>query len=137
MLKKCHFRANSLLVLGLAVAALLPGHGFAVVINRGDEGLPLWEVRPAPKSIYPDQVMITAQPSPPEVDPSFLGPVLLMKSAFVDLEAGTATLPLRRGRFESGALVWSIMTDTTDPNLANLHGVAYLQNWPMQSPEIP
>ena len=48
-----------------------------------------------------------------------------MKSALVDLDAGTATLPLRKGRLESGELVWSIMTDTTDPNLANLHGVDY------------
>ena len=80
---------------------------------------------PPPKSIYPDQAVITAQPSPSEVDPSFLGPVLLMKSAIVDLDAGTATLPLRKGRLKSGELVWSIMTDTTDPNLANLHGVDY------------
>ena len=48
-----------------------------------------------------------------------------MKSAIVDLDAGTATLPLRKGRLELGELVWSIMTDTTDPNLANLHGVDY------------
>ena len=97
----------------------------AVVINRGDEGPPLSEIRPAPESIYPDQVMITAQPSPSEVDSAFLGPVLLMKSGLVDLKAGTVTLPLRKGRLESGELVWSIMTDTTDPNLANLHGVNY------------
>ena len=101
----------------------LPAVASAAVINRGVEGPPLSEIRPAPKSIYPDQQVITAQPSPSEVDPAFLGPVLLMKSAVVDLEAGTATLPLRKGRLESGELVWSIMTDTTDPNLANLHGV--------------
>ena len=103
----------------------LPAVASAAVINRGVEGPPLSEIRPAPKSIYPDQQVITAQPSPSEVDPAFLGPVLLMKSAIVDLEAGTATLPLRKGRLESGELVWSIMTDTTDPNLANLHGVDY------------
>jgi hypothetical protein len=103
----------------------LPAVASAAVINRGQEGPPLSEIRPAPKSIYPDQQVITAQPSPSEVDPAFLGPVLLMKSALVDLDAGTATLPLRKGRLESGELVWSIMTDTTDPNLANLHGVDY------------
>lgn len=69
--------------------------------------------------------MITAQPSPSEIDPAYLGPVLLMKSAIVDLESGTATLPLRKGRMESGKTVWSIMTDATDQNLANLHGVVY------------
>jgi len=111
----------------LCVAGTLGVYSFASaeVVNRGTEGPPLSEIRPAPKSIYPDQLMITAQPSPSEVDPAFLGPVLLMKSAIVDLEAGTATLPLRRGRLESGELVWSIMTDVTDPNLANLHGVPY------------
>src|SRR5277367_4523765 len=103
----------------------LPAGASAAVINRGEEGPPLSEIRPAPKSIYPDQQVITAQPSPSEVDPAYFGPVLLMKSAVVDLDAGTATLPLRKGRLESGELVWSIMTDTTDPNLANLHGVDY------------
>jgi hypothetical protein len=37
-----------------------------------------------------------------------------MKSAIVDLETGTATLPLRKGRMESGETVWSIMTDVSD-----------------------
>ena len=78
----------------------LPAVASAAVINRGVEGPPLSEIRPAPKSIYPDQQVITAQPSPSQVDPAFLGPVLLMKSAIVDLEAGTATLPLRKGRLE-------------------------------------
>ena len=53
----------------------------AEVINRGIEGKPLHEARPAPKSIFPDEHIIVAQPSPSEVNPSFLGPVLLMKSA--------------------------------------------------------
>ena len=75
--------------------------------------------------IYPDEHLIVAQPSPSEVNPSFLGPVLLMKSAMVDLEAGTATLPLREGQLASGEKVWSILTDVTDENLANLHGVNY------------
>lgn len=97
----------------------------AGVVNRGTEGPPLSEVRPAPRSIYPDQKMITAQPSPSEVNPAFLGPVLLMKSGIVDLEAGTVTLPLRRGRLASGQTVWSILTDVTDDALAKLYGVNY------------
>ena len=120
-------RADRLAALCFAgiIGVGLPVGASAAVINRGVEGPPLSEIRPAPKSIYPDQQVITAQPSPSEVDPAFLGPVLLMKSALVELDAGTATLPLRKGRLESGELVWSIMTDTTDPNLANLHGVDY------------
>ena len=41
-----------------------PAGAPAAVINRGQEGPPLSEIRPAPKSIYPDQQVITAQPSP-------------------------------------------------------------------------
>ena len=90
-------RIAALIVAGM-IGLGLPAVASAAVINRGVEGPPLSEIRPAPKSIYPDQAVITAQPSPSEVDPSFLGPVLLMKSAIVDLDAGTATLPLRKGR---------------------------------------
>lgn len=97
----------------------------AQVVNRGTEGKPLSEIRPAPKSIYPDQKVVTAEPAPSDVNDAFLGPVLLMKSARVDLEAGTVTLPLRRGRLASGEPVWSILTDTTDENLSKLHGVPY------------
>jgi hypothetical protein len=97
----------------------------AEVINRGVEGKPLHEARPAPASIFPDEHIIVAQPSPSEVNSSFLGPVLLMKSAIVDLEAGTMTLPLREGQLASGEKVWSILTDVSDENLANLHGVNY------------
>lgn len=109
----------------LAVTAGLTTGARAEVINRGIEGKPLHEARPAPKSIFPDHHIVVAQPSPSEVNPSFLGPVLLMKSAIVDLEAGVATLPLRRGQLASGEKVWSILTDVSDENLANLHGVNY------------
>ena len=107
-----------------ALVALAPAVR-AEVINRGIEGKPLKEARPAPPSIFPDEHLIVAQPSPSEVDPAFLGPVLLMKSAIVDLSAGTVTLPLREGKLESGEKVWSILTDVTDENLAKLHGVNY------------
>jgi hypothetical protein len=117
--------AGGFAAFGVIAMACFPFALSAEVINRGVEGGPMSEIRPAPKSIYPDQKMITAQPSPSEVDSAYLGPVLLMKSAIVDLENGTATLPLRKGRMESGETVWSIMTDATDQNLANLHGVVY------------
>jgi len=97
----------------------------AEVVVRGIEGKPLEEVRPAPTFFKPDLSIITAQPSPSEVNPSFLGPVLLMKQAHVDLENGTARLPLRKGRLRSGETVWFVITDTTDENLANLHGLVY------------
>lgn len=97
----------------------------AEVVVRGVEGKPLDEVRPAPAFFKPDLDIITAQPSPSEVNPSFLGPVLLMKQAQVDLEKGTAKLPLRKGRLRSGETVWFVLTDATDENLANLHGLVY------------
>jgi hypothetical protein len=97
----------------------------AEVVVRGIEGKPLEEARPAPAFFKPDINIVVAQPSPSEVNPSFLGPVLLMKSAHVDLEKGTATLPLRKGHLRSGELVWFVITDTTDENLANLHGLVY------------
>jgi hypothetical protein len=97
----------------------------AEVVVRGIEGKPLEEVRPAPAFFEPDVHVIVAQPSPSEVNPSFLGPVLLMKQAQVDLDKGTAKLPLRKGRLHSGETVWFVITDTTDENLANLHGLVY------------
>jgi hypothetical protein len=114
----------------LATATIIAG-GTALtaakgeVVVRGKEGRPLSEIRRAPAAIYQDQHTITAQPSPSEVKPEFLGPVLLMKSAHIDLEKGTATLPLRKGKLKDGRPVWFIITDATDENLANLHGVNY------------
>jgi hypothetical protein len=110
----------------LALAAVLPAAmASAEVVVRGEEGFPLHEARPAPAAIFPDEHIIVAQPSPSEVDPHLLGPVLLMKSAHIDLEAGTMTVPLRKGQMASGDPVWSILTDVSDENLANLHGVNY------------
>ncbi len=108
---------------GLLAAAATPLA--AEVVVRGKEGRPLSEIRQAPASIFPDLRTIVAQPSPSEVKPEFLGPVVLMKSAHIDLEKGTATLPLRKGKMRDGRPVWFIITDTTDENLSSLHGVNY------------
>lgn len=117
---------HTALMASTAIALLMPfAAAQAEVINRGVEGKPLHEARPAPAAIFPDEHIIVAQPSPSEVNPSFLGPVLLMKSAHVDLEAGTMILPLREGQLASGEKVWSVLTDVSDENLANLHGVNY------------
>jgi len=99
MIDKLRLGVSRIAVLCFTGMISLPAVTSATVINRGEEGPPLSEIRPAPKSIYPDQKMITAQPSPSEVDPAFLGPVLLMKSATVDLEAGTASPLAQAGCF--------------------------------------
>lgn len=108
--------------LGMGAAASTAG---AEVLVRGIEGKPLHEARPAPSFLQPDHKIVVAQPSPSEVNPSFLGPVLLMKSAHIDLEKGTMKLPLYSGKLKSGETVWFVLTDTTDENLANLHGLVY------------
>jgi len=115
------------IALAIAFAALAVGatSAKAEVIVRGVEGRPLHEARPAPTFLKPDFEIVVAQPSPSEVNPSFLGPVLLMKSAHVDLEKGTATLPLREGQLVSGEKVWFVVTDVSDRDLAELHGVPY------------
>jgi hypothetical protein len=97
----------------------------AEVIVRGIEGKPLHEARPAPTFLQPDHKIVVAQPSPSEINPSFLGPVLLMKQAQVDLEKGTMKVPLYRGKLPSGETIWFILTDTTDQNLSDLHGLVY------------
>jgi len=114
-------------VLATALAASLVGGAAAQaeVVVRGIEGKPLHEARPAPGFIAPDHRIVVAQPSPSDVNPSFLGPVLLMRQAQVDLEKGTAKLPLYKGRLQSGETVWFVLTDTTDQNLSDLHGLVY------------
>lgn len=110
---------------GAALVSLAATPASADVIKRGKEGKPLDEIREAPAAIAGDLKTIVAQPSPSEVNPSFLGPVLLLKSAHLDLEAGTATLPLRRGQLPNGTKVWFILTDSTDENISDLQGLAY------------
>src|SRR5262249_28916465 len=54
----------------------------AEIIVRGIEGKPLHEARPAPAFLKPDVNIIVAQPAPSDFNPSFLGPVLLMRQLF-------------------------------------------------------
>ena len=118
----CVYAATAAMAACLSTAAV-PAQ--AEIIVRGIEGKPLQEARPAPAFLKPDVNIIVAQPAPSDVNPSFLGPVLLMRQAHVDLEKGTATLPLRKGKLRSGEVVWFVLTDTTDADLANLHGLVY------------
>jgi hypothetical protein len=53
-------------------AGLFGGIGVkSEVVVRGVEGKPLEEVRPAPTFFKPDLSIITAQPSPSEINPSW------------------------------------------------------------------
>ena len=87
----------ALLIGSLMTLSTLPI--YIEVINRGIEAGPYHEARPAPAFLQPDVKIVVGQSSPSEVNPSFLGPVLLMKSAQVDLVKGTAKLPLHKLEF--------------------------------------
>ena len=117
-------RTKAALIGSLVLAASMGTAAHAQVINRGEEGKPYHEARPAPGAIKGDHDIVVAEPSPSNINESFLGPVLLMKSAQVDLEAGTARLPLHKGTVD-GKTVWFVLTDVSDRDLAELHGVPY------------
>lgn len=109
----------------MCLIPLLSSVTHAAITERGVNGIPLEEARPAPPSVYPDEFVITSQPSPSEINPAYLGPVLLMKSGQVDLKKGTVTLPLYEGRSATGKPVWSVITDVSDKHLAQLHGAVF------------
>lgn len=120
-----HKRLAWMLLLAGSLVTLTTLSTKAEVINRGIEARPYHEARPAPAFLQPDLKIVVGQPSPSEINASFLGPVLLMKSAQVDLVKGTAKVPLHKGKLATGETVWFIITDATDENLSNLHGVNY------------
>jgi hypothetical protein len=74
---------------------------------------------PAPPSVGATVPLSYFGPSPSETNPSFVGPVQLLKSGTVDAAHGTITLPLYLGHMKgSGKNVWYILTDVDDPNVA-------------------
>jgi hypothetical protein len=73
------------------------------------------DVKPSPASIGADVPLTYFGPPPSSVAPELVGPLQLLRSGQIDLEAGTITLPLYRGQMEeTGEAVWYILTDTTD-----------------------
>ena len=116
-------RAALALTLALSTVAALATAASAQVVNIGQLGFPGTEPRPL-SGVYADDIaLVVNYPAPSDVNPSFLGPVLLMKSAQVDVETGHVTLPLRQGRMRSGETVWYVVTDVSDLGLAQLMGV--------------
>jgi hypothetical protein len=63
-------------------------------------------------------------PPPSENNPSFVGPVQLLKSGQIDEKKGTITLPLYLGSM-NGKNVWYILTDVNDPEVASLLGLEF------------
>src|SRR5215510_9071459 len=83
------------------------------------------DTAPAPPSIGADVPLTYFGPAPSEVNPSFIGPLQLLRSGPVDLNASTVTLPLYKGHLVTGETVWYVLTDTTDKGNAEALGL----NW--------
>ena len=65
-------------------------------------------------------------PAPSSVNPKLVGPVQLLKAGPVDLDKGTITLPLYKGKLGStGRAVWFILTDTDDKENADALGLNF------------
>ena len=91
---------------------------FAISEGLGDE------VQPSPPSIGTDIPVTYFGPPPSSVEPELIGPLQLLRSGVLDVDAGTITLPLYEGRLkETGESVWYIITDTTDPEVATALGI--------------
>jgi hypothetical protein len=114
--------------LGTAILIILTSIGVvnAQVVNWGTMlGTPGEEERPAPEWIGKDIPRIVAEPAPSDDLSNGLGPHVFLKSARIDMETGTATLPLKKGKMKSGEPFWYVITDTSDRGISELLGVNY------------
>jgi hypothetical protein len=103
-----------------AVAAAALAFGATVpALAQGNEN------QPAPGSIGADIPLVYFGPSPSQVQKELVGPLQLLKSGILDLNAGTITLPLYQGRMANNRTVWYILTDTTDRGNADALGLNY------------
>ena len=82
-------------------------------------------IAPAPPSTGAEVPPTYFGPAPSQVNPSFIGPLQLLRSGTVDINASTVTLPLYKGRMVTGQTVWYVITDTTDKGNAEALGL----NW--------
>ena len=83
-------------------------------------------IRPASPAIGADVPETYFGPAPSTVNPSLVGPVLLLTAGEVDTAAETITLPLYRGELrQGGRAVWYILTDTTDAGNAAALGLNF------------
>lgn len=117
--------AMSSLVRVALVGVILAG-GSATAFAQGDatpEPAGIDEARPAPPSVGSDIPATYFGPPPSEVDKSLVGPVELLRTGTIDMDAGTITLPLYKGEMTDGTLVWYVLTDTTDEANAEALGL--------------
>ena len=81
--------------------------------------------RPAPASIGADIPATYFGPAPSETLKELVGPVKLLRSGTIDLDAGTITIPLYRGQMKTGQKVWYVLTDTTDKGNSEALGLNF------------
>jgi hypothetical protein len=79
---------------------------------------PVDEVRPAPPSIGADVPLTYFAPAPSTDEPGLIGPLQLLRSGPVDLDAGTITLPLYEGRLAANAPALGVKRKTAKPKRA-------------------
>src|ERR671919_2322771 len=105
-------------VLVVAILSGFPGSISSVTLAQEDT-----DVAPAPPSIGADVPLTYFGPAPSEVNPSFIGPLQLLRSGSVDVNASTVTLPLYKGQLITGETLWYVITDTTDKGNAEALGL--------------
>ena len=108
---------SKLLALGTLGTGLMMAASAATLANEDDD------VAPSPPSIGADIPLTYFGPAPSDVKKELIGPYQLLKSGKMDLDKGTITLPLYRGRMRSGEFVWYVVTDTTDRYNAEALGI--------------
>ncbi|MDQ3703283.1 MAG: hypothetical protein M3442_20545, partial [Chloroflexota bacterium] len=96
------------------LAALLGiAAGGALLLGTG--GGASAQVPPAPSNVGTRVPLPYNGANAAEVNPSFVGPLQLLRSGQMDLSdpnAPTITIPLYRGQMRDGRAVWYILTDT-------------------------
>ena len=120
-------KSRSHFVVVVLLFAVMSGMALTVKAQGPDKipkGLDV-RVELAPGYFNGDVPIMPSANSSSNTNPSMAGPVLLLKSGQVDLEAGTVTLPLHKGKMASGEPVWFVLLDTSDPGMAETLGINY------------
>ena len=73
---------------------------------------------PAPASVGTTVNLSYFGPPPSTTNPSFVGPVQLLKTGPIDDQNGTITIPLYLGHLKDGTNVWYVLLDTDNADVA-------------------
>ena len=108
--------------IGMAAAFVLAASSAPLFAQEEEPGC---RADPASPSVGADIPAVYFGPLPSTADPSLVGPVQLLTSGPLDVDAGTITLPLYRGEFPDRRNVWYVLTDTTDEGNADALGLNF------------